>query len=132
MSAFINEYYVSGKKVPVAEYQVLQILINLGESYAPGILRESKAKNGPLTSVASVYTLLGRLEKRGLVTRREVTFDLGDMPVRRVLYSPSGMLDTPLSLDLKVSYESKEKPPVRTPILSGEEDSSFVREVAYV
>ena len=69
-------------KVPDSEYEVLCVLNRIGESHAPAIAR---ASNGSI-SVAGVYTLLGRLEARGLVQKRREDVPAGDISVKRVLY----------------------------------------------
>ena len=73
-------------KVPDAELRVLQILQALGEAHAPAVAR---ASNGTI-SVAAIYELLGRLENRGLVLKREELVPIGDITARRVFYSVHG------------------------------------------
>lgn len=75
--------------VPVAEYGVLTILAALDcEAHGPMISRASKGT----ISVASIYKLLTRLEKRGLVQRREEYLKAGDIMAKRVLYKLSDTL----------------------------------------
>jgi len=70
-------------KVPDTEFLVLLVLSDLDiEAHAPAIAR---ASNGSV-SVAAVYTLLSRLEKRGLVEKREEYVEIGDLTAKRVLY----------------------------------------------
>lgn len=69
-------------KVPDAEFQVLAVLSSLQEGHGPAISRASKGS----ISVAAVYKLLSRLEKRGLVHKREEQVQVGDITAKRVFY----------------------------------------------
>ncbi|TFW30304.1 helix-turn-helix transcriptional regulator [Massilia horti] len=70
-------------KVPDAEFEVLTVLASLKkEVHGPAI---SRASNGSI-SVAAIYQLLSRLEKRGLVQKREEYVEVGDITAKRVLY----------------------------------------------
>lgn len=70
-------------KVPDTEYAVLAALAALSqESSGPTIAR---ATNGAVT-IDAIYTLLKRLEKRGLVQRREEMVPVVDIQTRRVVY----------------------------------------------
>lgn len=69
-------------RVPDAEVKVLSVLQKLGEAHAPAIAR---ASNGSI-SVAAIYKLLGRLENRGLVSKKVEHVPVGDITARRVFY----------------------------------------------
>lgn len=70
-------------KVPDAEYEVLTVLVSMGEeAHGPAIARASKGA----VPVGSVYKLLSRLEERGIVACREAPIPVGDIHARRVLY----------------------------------------------
>jgi DNA-binding MarR family transcriptional regulator len=67
---------------PPSEMSVLAIIMKMGEAHAPAIAR---ASNGKVT-VSAIYSLLNRLERRGLVEKREVYIEVGDISARRVVY----------------------------------------------
>lgn len=69
-------------KVPDAELEVLTVLASIKEGHGPAISRASKGS----ISVAAVYKLLSRLEKRGLVHKREEHVQVGDITAKRVFY----------------------------------------------
>jgi len=69
-------------EVPRSEQNVLNLLERMGETHAPALAR---ASNGSV-SVAAIYSLLQRLESRGLVERREVLIPMNDITARRVFY----------------------------------------------
>jgi hypothetical protein len=71
-------------RVPDGQFAILAALVTLGEAHGPAICHATHGQ----CLVASVYTQLGRLEKRGLVQKREVLVPLGDhaAAARRVVY----------------------------------------------
>jgi DNA-binding PadR family transcriptional regulator len=79
----------SSISLPITEFLVLFTLTNLhrtqGAVHAPAIAR---ASNGEL-SIATVYGSLNRLEKKGVVAKKDEIFDLGSSVVRRILWSPT-------------------------------------------
>lgn len=89
-------------RVPDAEVKVLSVLQQLGEAHAPAIAR---ASNGSI-SVAAIYKLLGRLEDRGLVSKKVEHVPVGDITARRVFYR----VHETVSLSYKEkSYEAHHK-----------------------
>lgn len=72
----------SAPAAPPSEQAVLDILVKMGEAHAPAIVRAS----GGSLSLAAIYSLLNRLERKGLVEKRELYIRIGDIDARRVLY----------------------------------------------
>lgn len=108
--------------VPAAEFEVLRVLANTGDAHAPKIAR---ASNGSIPSVASAYSMLGRLEKRNLVQRREEHVLVGDITVRRVFYT----VDERINLKLLQEVLYAETPPTRADDLSGPNAHPTMRKV---
>lgn len=69
-------------KVPDAERRVLEILSHNPGMHAPAIARASNDE----ISIDSIYNLLKRLFKRGLVEKQEALVEVGDLKIKRVLY----------------------------------------------
>jgi DNA-binding MarR family transcriptional regulator len=110
-------------KVPNAEYQVLCALAALGEAHGPKI---SRAMQGAV-SVAAIYKLLARLEKRGLVIRNESTVRIDeDVEVRRVVYHVPDEVRCQLKKEIDHAMDDQKKRAAgRT------EDSETVREQVF-
>lgn len=72
--------------LPATEATVYNVLLKKGELHAPAI---SRASNGTV-SIASVYVILSRLEKKGMVSKREQFIEIDDTKVRRVYYQVIG------------------------------------------
>jgi len=90
--------------VPNAEFQVLKVLASLNkEVHGPAI---SRASNGSI-SVAAIYKLLSRLEKRSLVQKREEHVQVGDITAKRMLYKLSEAADWSM---MEVAYETRAVP----------------------
>ena len=80
----VESYAGESLDIPSSEKKILRILAELGgEAHAPAIARASDGA----VSVAAIYSLLQRLERRGFVQRREVFILVGDIQARRIFYS---------------------------------------------
>ena len=109
MSAIIKSNFMKEhmyQKVPDSEFEVLKALAKLGEAHGPKVSRALKT-----VSVASIYKLLSRLEKRGLVVKHHCQVPIDDeVVVRRVLYHVPEMVILQLK---EMGYET-EKSTTRT------------------
>jgi len=74
---------IGGAIVPATEMFVLEVLVKLGK-YVP--VSEIANEIGDSISDASLYTLLKRLQKRGLVNREDAVLEVFGRKVRRVLW----------------------------------------------
>jgi hypothetical protein len=83
LKVFSNE---ESLKVPQAEALTLDLVIKLAKPVnGVEIARASK----DVIKLGAVYQLLARLEKRGLVHRDETWDVTGNVPIRRVNYTPT-------------------------------------------
>lgn len=77
---------IGGAVVPATEMFVLEVLVNLGKNVP---VSEIAKEIGDSISDASLYTLLKRLQKRGLVDREDAELEVFGRTVKRVLWHGS-------------------------------------------
>lgn len=83
LNSLCADFFAKRIALSANEDIVFNILSQKGEMHAPAISRAS----GGAISLASVYTILSRLEKKRVVNRREDFVVVDDIRARRVYYS---------------------------------------------